>query len=143
MIPRVSVETFCASRAGRGDGGGMVVGGGVVADAQDCHSAEDLVHCRSRESPLCASFPRKRESICSPRRHSGERLHDSSSRRRPGSILLLPCFGLRRCRENRLTSVCVSSTIPGRRLLSFACPKESNQRKRHPRGRGHAGFLPA
>src|ERR1700750_1669625 len=37
------------------------------------------------------------------------------------------------CRENRLTSVCVSSTIHGRRLLSFACPKESNQRKRHPR----------
>ncbi len=33
-----------------------------------------------------------------------------------------------------------SSTIHGRRLLSFACPKESNQRKRHPRGprsRGH------
>ena len=29
---------------------------------------------------------------------------------------------------------------PGRRLLSFACPKESNQRKRHPRGRGHAGI---
>src|SRR6476661_3541338 len=36
-------------------------------------------------------------------------------------------------RENRLTSVCGSSTIHGRRLLSFACPKESNQRKRHPR----------
>ena len=42
-------------------------------------------------------------------------------------------FGLRR--ENRLTSLCVSSTIHGRRLLSFACPKESNQRKGHPRGR--------
>ena len=43
------------------------------------------------------------------------------------------CFGLRRCRDHRLTSVCFSSTIHGRRLLSFACPKESNQRKRHPR----------
>src|SRR5580765_8987880 len=42
-------------------------------------------------------------------------------------------FGLRRYREDRLTSVCFSSTIHGRRLLSFACPKESNQRKRHPR----------
>ena len=30
----------------------------------------------------------------------------------------------RRCRENRLTSVCVSSAIHGGRLLSFACPKE-------------------
>ena len=36
--------------------------------------------------------------------------------------------------------MCVSSAIHGRRLLSFACPKESNQRKRHPRGRGHAGI---
>src|SRR6476659_7726835 len=43
-----------------------------------------------------------------------------------------------RCRENRLTSVCVTSTIHGRRLLSFACPKESNQRKRHPRIRALA-----
>src|SRR3982751_310972 len=122
MIPRVSVETFCASRAGRGDGGGMVVGGGVVADSQDCHSAEDLVHCRSRESPLCASFPRKRESICSPRRHSGERLHDSSSRRRPGSIPLRHSGGsrnpfafallwFRRRYENRLTSLCISSAF--------------------------------
>src|SRR3982751_3291201 len=143
MIPRVSVETFCASRAGRGDGGGMVVGGGVVADSQGCHSAEDLVHCRSRESPLCASFPRKRESICSPRRHSGESLRDSSSRRRPGSILLLPCFGLRRRRENRLTSRWFPSAILAAELLSFACPKESNQRKRHPRVRSHAGILPA
>jgi len=42
--------------------------------------------------------------------------------------------------ENRLTSVCDSSTIHGRRLLSFACPKESNQRKRHPRGRGLPGI---
>src|SRR6478672_9389092 len=41
-------------------------------------------------------------------------------------------------RENRLTSVCGSSTIHGRRLLSFACPKESNQRKRHPRIRALA-----
>ena len=31
--------------------------------------------------------------------------------------------------EDRLTSVCVSSAIHGGRLLSFACPKESNQRK--------------
>jgi hypothetical protein len=52
-------------------------------------------------------------------------------------------FGLWRCRENRLTSVCFSSTIHGRRLLSFACPKESNQRKRHPRGRGLPASLPA
>ena len=49
-------------------------------------------------------------------------------------------FRLLRFRENRLTSVCVSSAIHGRRLLSFACPKESNQRKGHPRGRGHAGI---
>ena len=41
------------------------------------------------------------------------------------------CFRCRR--ENRLTSVCFSSAIHGGRLLSFACPKESNQRKRHPR----------
>ena len=52
--------------------------------------------------------------------------------------MVLVCrFGFR---ENRLTSVCVSSAIPGGWLLSFACPKESNQRKRHPRGRGHAGI---
>ncbi len=49
-------------------------------------------------------------------------------------------LGFELARENRLTSVCGSSTIHGRRLLSFACPKESNQRKRHPRGRGHAGI---
>ena len=42
-------------------------------------------------------------------------------------------------RDNRLTSVCGSSAIHGRRLLSFACPKESNQRKRHPRIRALAG----
>ncbi len=42
-------------------------------------------------------------------------------------------FGSSALRENRLTSVCVSSAIHGGRLLSFACPKESNQRKRHPR----------
>src|SRR5262249_46990656 len=47
-------------------------------------------------------------------------------------------FVLVALRETRLTSVCVSSTIPGRRLLSFACPKESNQRKRHPRRRALA-----
>ncbi len=41
---------------------------------------------------------------------------------------------------DRLTSVCGSSAIHGRRLLSFACPKESNQRKRHPRGRGLPGI---
>src|SRR5207342_66485 len=35
----------------------------------------------------------------------------------------------RRSRDNRLTSVCGSSAIHGVRLLSFACPKESNQRK--------------
>src|SRR6476646_1003190 len=46
-------------------------------------------------------------------------------------------------RDNRLTSMCVSSTIHGRRLLSFACPKESNQRKGHPRGRGLPASLPA
>ena len=44
------------------------------------------------------------------------------------------------CCDRRLTSVCFSSTIHGRRLLSFACPKESNPRKGHPRGRGHAGI---
>src|SRR6185312_4922091 len=33
-----------------------------------------------------------------------------------------------------------TSAIPGRRSLSFACPKESNQRKGHPRVRGHAGI---
>ncbi len=57
---------------------------------------------------------------CSPPRHSG-------GSRNPF------CFWLLALRDNRLTSVCVSSTIHGRRLLSFACPKESNQRKRHPR----------
>src|SRR6185312_12119206 len=36
-------------------------------------------------------------------------------------------------RENRLTSLCFTSAIHGGRSLSFACPKESNQRKRHPR----------
>ena len=36
--------------------------------------------------------------------------------------------------------MCGSSAIHGGRLLSFACPKESNQRKRHPRVRGHAGI---
>src|SRR6476646_3040170 len=50
------------------------------------------------------------------------------------------CLGLRHCRDNRLTSVCVSSTIHGRRSLSFACPKESNPRKGHPRGRGLPGI---
>ena len=34
--------------------------------------------------------------------------------------------------------MCVSSAIHGGRLLSFACPKESNQRKRHPRRRALA-----
>jgi hypothetical protein len=57
----------------------------------------------------------------------------SSFRRKPESILILLFVFSVRCRDNRLTSVCVSSTIHGRRLLSFACPKESNQRKRHPR----------
>ena len=47
------------------------------------------------------------------------------------------------CRDNRLTSVCCSSAIHGCRLLSFACPKESNQRKGHPRGRGLPASLPA
>src|SRR4051794_34233692 len=96
---------------------------------------------RRRPESSPPSFPRKRESIPlllvvppkAPR---------SSSRRRPGSICFCPCFRLRRSREDRLTSVCVSSTIPGRRLLSFACPKESNQRKGHPRVRGLPGFLP-
>ncbi len=65
--------------------------------------------------------------------------------RRPFFLCGSACFGLRRCCEDRLTSVCVLSAIHGRQLLSFACPKESNQRKRHPRGRGlpgiHAGKL--
>ena len=34
--------------------------------------------------------------------------------------------------------MCVLSAIPGGQLLSFACPKESNQRKRHPRIRALA-----
>jgi hypothetical protein len=51
--------------------------------------------------------------------------------------------GLLCCREDRLTSVCGLSAIHGRQLLSFACPKESNQRKRHPRGRGLPASLPA
>ena len=55
-------------------------------------------------------------------------------------------FGLRCCRDNRLTSMCGLSAIHGRQLLSFACPKESNQRKRHPRiraARGASGSLRA
>ena len=48
--------------------------------------------------------------------------------------------GLGCCCDNRFTSVCVSSAIPGGWLLSFACPKESNQRKGHPRGRGRRGI---
>jgi hypothetical protein len=56
----------------------------------------------------------------------------SSSRRKPGSILI---FAVSR----KPTHIRVdSSDIPVSRLLSFACPKESNQRKRHPRGHGHA-----
>ena len=39
--------------------------------------------------------------------------------------------------------MCFSSTIHGRRLLSFACPKESNQRKGHPRVRGLRASMPA
>jgi hypothetical protein len=46
-----------------------------------------------------------------------------------GSRVGFACCG---SRDNRLTSVCFSSTIHGRRLLSFACPKESNQRKGAP-----------
>src|SRR6478752_7555945 len=45
--------------------------------------------------------------------------------------------------EDRLTSVCDLSAIHGRQLLSFACPKESNPRKGHPRGRGLPASLPA
>ncbi len=62
-----------------------------------------------------------------------------------GMVLVLG-FGLQRSRDNRLTSVCVLSAIHGRQLLSFACPKESNQRKRHPRiraARGASGSLRA
>ena len=58
----------------------------------------------------------------------------------PGRFVFGVCGWGARCRENRLTSVCVSSAIHGGRLLSFACPKESNQRKRHPRGRGLPGI---
>ena len=43
--------------------------------------------------------------------------------------LLLACSAFR---ENRLTSLCVSSAIHGGRSLSFACPKESNQRETAP-----------
>ena len=39
-----------------------------------------------------------------------------------------------RC-ETRLTSLCFSARIPASGSLSFACPKESNPRKRHPRFR--------
>ena len=62
-----------------------------------------------------------------------------------GMVLVLG-FGLRCCRDSRLTSVCGLSAIHGRQLLSFACPKESNQRKRHPRiraARGASGSLRA
>ncbi len=47
------------------------------------------------------------------------------------------------CRDNRLTSLCGLSAIHGRQLLSFACPKESNQRKgapSDPRPRLRRGF---
>jgi hypothetical protein len=62
-----------------------------------------------------------------------------------GMVLVLG-FGLQRSRDSRLTSVCGLSAIHGRQLLSFACPKESNQRKRHPRiraARGASGSLRA
>src|SRR3982750_2377475 len=102
----------------------------------------------ARVPPRTASFPRKsaarrrhsRESG-NPfsRHHCGESPPRSSFRRRPESILIL-LFGFRRHRETRLTSLCVSSAFLAAELLSFACPKESNQRKRHPRGCGHAGI---
>ena len=57
---------------------------------------------------------------------------------RESILTLLFVSGLRRSRDNRLTSLCVSSAIRGGRSLSFACPKESNQRKRHPRIRALA-----
>ena len=37
--------------------------------------------------------------------------------------------------------MCGLVAIPGDQLLSFACPKESNPRKGHPRGRGLPGIL--
>jgi hypothetical protein len=55
-------------------------------------------------------------------------------------IHLLLHFDCGRLREDRLTSVCGTSAIPGGRSLSLACPRESNQREGHPRGRGHAGI---
>ena len=59
-----------------------------------------------------------------------------------GMVLVL-CFGFGVCCEDRLTSMCFSSAIPGCRLLSFACPKESRQRKGHPRGRGRWASMPS
>ena len=47
---------------------------------------------------------------------------------------------LPRRREDRLTSLCGLSALPGGQSLSLACPRESNQREGHPRGRGLSGI---
>ena len=61
-----------------------------------------------------------------------------SFRRRPESILV---FLLIWDVSREPAHVRVSSfDIPVDRSLSFACPKESNQRKGHPRGRGRRGI---
>ncbi len=100
-------------------------------------STRSLRGCNLRRSALALPFEgRVGWGWCPP---------PSSFRRKPESILIF-AFGFRGFRDNRLTSVCVSSTIHGRRLLSFACPKESNQRKGHPRiraARGASGSLRA
>ncbi len=72
------------------------------------------------------SFRRKLESSV---RHSGEGRNPSFVIPAEAGIQFGFFFGFRRCRENRFTSMCGSSAIHGRRFLSFACPKESNQRK--------------
>src|SRR5262249_13164482 len=55
----------------------------------------------------------------------------SSPRRRGPSASALVLFA-----KFDPTSLCVSSRIPARRLLLFACPKRSNQEKGHPWCRG-------
>ena len=63
-----------------------------------------------------------------------------SFRRRPESILTLffPCPAPRKPTHIRVSSI----DVPVDRSLSFACPKESNQRKGHPRGRGRRASMP-
>src|SRR3982750_1088409 len=87
---------------------------------------------RRRPESSPPSFPRKAGIHSSPPRGSTESPTIVIPAKAGIHFALALCFGFRRFCEDRLTSVCVSSTIPGRRLLSFACPKESNQRIRAP-----------